>query len=210
MRIPVHQLTPAADRREVAAHWQPVSAHDALQRERGSGLSDPSRRFLNFSVATIFVSCLAFGSSSWAEDLDDLAWLAGHWVSGGIDDTGDFEEVWLTPKGGTMAGSFRWVFPDGNQVLEYLIIEETVDAIYFRFKHFKTDYVTWEKETPNTYRMVELTDNKVVFDLVEENAKVPNHIYYLRDGNKLEFLGWNDKEEDTDALRLHFIRKKIR
>lgn len=23
MRIPVHQLTPAADRREVAAHWQP-------------------------------------------------------------------------------------------------------------------------------------------------------------------------------------------
>ncbi len=208
MRIPGHQSIPAADRREVAAHWQPAGAHDAIQRGRGSGLSDPLTRFLNFSVVAIFVSCLTFGSSSWAEDLDDLAWLAGHWVSGGIDDTGDFEEVWLTPKGGTMAGSFRWVFPDGNQVLEYLIIEENADAVHFRFKHFNTDYITWEKETPNTYRMVELTDNKVVFDLVEENAKVPNHIYYLRDGNKLEFLGWNEKEEDADALRLHFIRKK--
>ena len=26
--------------------------------------------------------------------------------------------VWLTPRGGSMVGSFRWVFPDGRQVLD--------------------------------------------------------------------------------------------
>lgn len=120
-----------------------------------------------------------------AGELDRLSWLAGHWVS----PDGAAEEVWLEPKGGSMAGSFRWVFPNGKQVLEYLVIEETESEVIFRFKHYETSFQPWEKDEPNTYRMAELTDSRVLFVRISGNDKVPARYSYEREGDTLTFRG---------------------
>jgi hypothetical protein len=136
-----------------------------------------------------------------AGELDRLAWLAGHWVT----EDGAAEENWLEPRGGTMTGSFRWVFPNGNQVLEYLVIEEKDGVITFRFKHYNTDFEPWEKDEANTYRLRELTDSQIIFDLVSDNAKVPKVYRYTRTGDTLTFSGESSTGEPP--LVLNFQRR---
>ena len=142
--------------------------------------------------------CLAFylmlaAHTTWAGELDKLSWLAGHWVS----KDGAAEEHWLEPRGGTMTGSFRWVFPNGHQVLEYLVIEENDGEIMFRFKHYGTDFVPWEKEQANTYRLVELSDNNVVFELEYSSGKVPQRYEYRREEDRLTFRGESEGNEKS-------------
>ena len=153
-------------------------------------------------VVTLCLIALLTTSQAAAAELAKLAWLAGHWV--GAD--GSYEEVWLAPKQGSMAGSFRWVFPDGNQVLEYLVIEESEDGLKFRFKHFNTNFEPWEKDEPNTYRLEKLSDNKVTFVRVVDNEKAPFKLHYSRQGDVLTFTGEGDPG-DGDPLVLEFLRK---
>ena len=104
-----------------------------------------------------------------------------------------------------MTGSFRWVFPNGQQVLEYLVIEETNDGMTFRFKHYGTDFVPWEKDKANTYRLVELTEDSVTFELTYSSGKVPQRYQYRREGDKLTFHGEN--EGDEKPLVIEFQRQ---
>lgn len=131
-----------------------------------------------------------------AGELESLAWLSGHWVS----EDGTAEEVWLAPRDGSMAGSFRWVFPDGDQVLEYLVIEETPEAVWFRFKHFGTDYEPWEKDAPNTYRLEGTADGSATFVRTSTNDRAPLRIVYSRQGDRLTFRGEGDAGEDPLVL----------
>lgn len=141
-------------------------------------------------------------STTHASELEKLGWLAGHWVS----PDGAAEEVWLEPKGGTMSGSFRWVFPNGNVVLEYMVIEQTEDGITFRFKHYNPNFEPWEKGEPNTYRVIAIEDHSVSFERVSENDKAPLKYRYSRQDDMLEFMGEGDSGEDPLVLRFH-IRK---
>jgi len=138
-----------------------------------------------------------------AAQLDDLEWLSGHWVAA----NGDYEEVWLAPAGGTMVGSFRWVFPNGRQVLEFLVIEESEDDIVFRYKHFNTDYEPWEKEAPNTYRLLEVDTNRVSFVRTSDNSKVPYTMTYTRAGDRLTFVGAGAPGSTEEPLKLEFQRR---
>lgn len=136
-----------------------------------------------------------------AAELDDLAWLAGHWVT----DDGSAEEHWLEPRGGTMTGQFRWVFPNGGQVLEYLVIEEKDGAVIFRFKHYGTDFVPWEKDEANAYRLVDLDEHAVTFERISANTKVPQSYRYERDGDRLTFRG--ESEGSDEPLVIEFQRR---
>jgi hypothetical protein len=140
-------------------------------------------------------------TSAWAFDLNQLGWLSGHWVS----DDGAAEEVWLAPRGGSMTGSFRWVFPNGSQVLEYLVIEQKGEDITFRFKHFGTDFVPQEKNEPNTYRLVDLTADTVTFKLISDNPKAPQRYQYRRTGDTLTFRG--ERPDMGEPLVIEFKRK---
>lgn len=153
-------------------------------------------------IATLCVIALLSMSQAVAAELAKLGWLAGHWVAA----DGSYEEVWLAPSQGSMVGSFRWVFPDGGQVLEFLVIEESEDGVLFRFKHFNTDFEPWEKQAPNTYRLEKLTDSSVTFTRILDNDKVPFKLHYSRQGDALTFTGEGDPG-NGDPLVLEFLRK---
>jgi hypothetical protein len=136
-----------------------------------------------------------------AGGLEDLAWLAGHWATG----DGAAEEVWLAPRGGTMTGSFRWVFPDGRQVLEYLVIEERDGQATLRFKHFGTDYVPWEKDAPNEYRLEHAEDGLAEFARLSERDTIPLRMVYRREGDRLHFRATG--EDGEEPLEIEFLRR---
>jgi len=148
---------------------------------------------------------LLTGANTSAAELERLDWLAGHWV----DEDGAYEEVWLAPAGGTMVGSFRWIFPDERQVLEFLVIDESEAGIAFRFKHFERSFEPWEKQQPNTYQLSSLTDQSVTFIRTSDNTNVPYSLSYTRDGDRLLFIGESEPGTPSDPLRLEFRRKQL-
>ncbi|MYG48256.1 MAG: hypothetical protein F4164_02555 [Gemmatimonadales bacterium] len=96
-----------------------------------------------------------------AIDLDELAWIAGHW--GGDAFGGQIEEAWFSPAGRSMSGSFRLI-RDGLAVMyELLLLEQDDDGeIYYRFKHVGRGWVPWE-ETRLEYRLTALEGRKATF-----------------------------------------------
>jgi hypothetical protein len=137
-----------------------------------------------------------------AGDLDRLGWMAGHWTS--LD--GAAEEVWLEPRGGTMTGSFRWLFPNRRQVLEYIVIEETAEGVLLRFKHYDSNFEPWEKDEPNIYRMQSLTETSVSFELLNEQPRVPRYLRYHRRGDTLTFLGESPGDDAPVSLTFRLGR----
>lgn len=134
---------------------------------------------------------------AWAGDLDELSFMTGHWVAANGDD--HYEEVWFAPRSGTLPGSFRWVFPNGRQVLEFLVIEETDEGVFFRFKHFNPDYTAWEEE-PNSYRLASVEEDAATFERISENTDVPRTLSYSREGNILTFVGTGDNEREASLV----------
>ncbi|MDE2879934.1 DUF6265 family protein [Candidatus Palauibacter soopunensis] len=96
-----------------------------------------------------------------AIDLDELAWIAGHW--GGDAFGGQIEEAWFSPAGRSMSGSFRLV-RDGLAVMyELLLLEQDDDGeIYYRFKHISRGWEPWE-ETRLEYRLTALEGRRATF-----------------------------------------------
>ena len=83
------------------------------------------------------------------------------------------------------------------------MIEEKNKQIFLRFKHFEVDYIPWEKEEPNLYKLESSIDRQVTFTRLSENDKVPLKLIYRRDQNHLYFTGIGDAGEDP--LELAFV-----
>ena len=124
--------------------------------------------------------------AAWAGDglkVADLAWLAEDWQL--RDDEGFAQEAWLAPESGYMSGVFR-LFSDGRfMVHEYMQIGEEAEGVLLRFKHFRPDYSTWEKDRPLKLELVELRDGYARFENVAPTPEAPDMIEYQRDGDRL-------------------------
>lgn len=141
--------------------------------------------------------------------LNGLQWLAGSWHGTGLG--GEFEEHWLTPAGGTMLGTFRLVRENAKQVIEYVMVSEEPDRIVMRFKHFNTDYSTWENDLPLEFTLVSLSDNEAVFHSEVPGQHSPRRIVYrLTDGGgSLSAVVFGSDEDGwlTESFDLHFSRQ---
>lgn len=116
-------------------------------------------RFLLVTASLAFAA--GAGPASAQRTIEDLGWIAGHW--GGSAFGGEAEEGWFTPSGAAMSGVFRLVRDGEAVVYELLLIEQDADGeIHYRFKHVGPGWEPWE-ETPNEYRLTELTDRKATF-----------------------------------------------
>ncbi len=160
--------------------------------------------FAGLHFAGLGFAALDFpGLGASGAELQQLGFMSGHWLGAGGE---PYEEVWLEPRDGTLPGTFRWVIPDGRQVLEFLVIEETQDGVYLRFKHFDTDYVPWEAGEPHVYRLTAVAGSSATFERVSSNTDAPRTLFYKRDGDTLTFRGTGDHPEE-DPLVLVFTRR---
>jgi len=118
----------------------------------------------------ILLSGTSFSQESDKNDItiDDLSWLAGHWYGEAFG--GESEEIWNTPSGGTMVGTFK-LFDEKN-VNFYEIMIITIDSIgpVLKLKHFNADLTGWEeKGDVITFPFKNFSPNRIDFDGISYN-----------------------------------------
>jgi hypothetical protein len=133
-------------------------------------------------------------SNGFAASLEDLDFMTGRWQRSNAD--GVAEEWWMEPRGNTKVAAFRWAQDDRLLTIELVIISQEDDGIYLRFKHYGAQYDPWEKNEPNTYRLVRAGGNAAFFTQVSSNDKVPPVIVYRLTDAGLEFRGTDDADEE--------------
>ncbi|WP_020526273.1 DUF6265 family protein [Flexithrix dorotheae] len=127
-------------------------------------------QILIFFIIQGFIPCFAQNTLSYDStgvapegNLKDIAWIAGHWKGeafGGIT-----EEVWTSPLGGSMMGSFKLVVNNEVNFYEILTIAEEGNSLILRLKHFHGDLKGWEeKDETVDFPLVKMTSGKVYFD----------------------------------------------
>lgn len=101
--------------------------------------------------------------SSPAANLEDVAWIAGHWSGEAMG--GTFEETWNPPMGGSMMGMFKFVQNDAVGFYEILTIVPRDKSLLLRLKHFDASLKGWEEKDKSVeFPLVEITENEVRFD----------------------------------------------
>ena len=140
--------------------------------------------------------------------LNGLHWLVGSWRGTGLG--GEIEEHWLAARGGTMLGTFRLVRARGAQVVEYVMITEEPGRVVMRFRHFNTDYTTWENDRPLEFTLVRLSDHEAVFHSEVPSQHAPRRITYRLTEEGLLSAAAARSDEDgrlTERFNLQFSRR---
>jgi len=128
-------------------------------------------RARRFPLAVAAVTAALAAADARAQTVDDLGWMAGHWVGEAFG--GRIEEAWFAPAGGSLSGSFRLVRGGRAEMYELLLIEQDEDGdIHYRFKHVGRGWQPWEDE-PLEYRLASLEGRKATFRSTAEEP-VPN------------------------------------
>lgn len=115
--------------------------------------------------------------------LDQVAWLAGHWIGEGLG--GVSEEMWSPPAGGAMMGNYR-LLRDGAPVFyEFLLLVEENDTLILKLKHFDPDLAGWEEKADFVdFPLVAIEADAIHFDglTYERQADGSMRIYLLLHG----------------------------
>ena len=121
-----------------------------------------------------------------------LAWITGDWVGEGFG--GEIEETWLPPRGGALPGIFRLTRDDQTVFYEIFTIEDGVDGLVMRLKHFHPDLRGWEeKDEMLTWPGEVLGEHHARFGPVE---------YELRDDGSLRILVTTSTGENAQPNEL--------
>ena len=95
--------------------------------------------------------------------LDQVAWIAGSWVGRGFG--GTFEEVWTSPRAGSMVGLYKHGSDEAVNFYEIQLIVEEEGTLLWKVKHFSPDFVGWEeKDGYVTFPLVEVAQDTAWFD----------------------------------------------
>jgi hypothetical protein len=159
-------------------------------------------------ILLTITAMLALAAPAQAAKLKDLGWLEGHWAASGESHV---EEIWNAPRAGTMTGMFRLIGGEKLRVLEYMVISEEKDGVFFRFKHFRADYSTWEGDgAPLTLKLQEAKEGRAVFRNTIAAENQPSYIsYLLGDDGALTILvgGPPDEADKGETLKFVLIRQ---
>lgn len=141
-------------------------------------------------------------------NLEAIHWLSGSWHGEGLG--GHMEEVWSPIAGGTMLATFRLVVDDKVRVIEYIMVTAEADRVVLRFKHFRTDFTTWEEDRPLEFTLVEATPTKAVFHSAIPEQHSPRRIVYdlmAEDRLQVTVAGSADDGEINDRFQIQFTRE---
>lgn len=129
------------------------------------------------------------GNKSPEANIDEVAWIAGHWKGEALG--GIVEEVWTEPLGGSMMCAFKLVVDNKVKFYELCSIYEENNTLQFRLKHFNYDLKGWEeKDETVDFPFIKLDENKAYFDgfTFEKVSENEMNIYVLfgKEGNHKE------------------------
>jgi hypothetical protein len=151
---------------------------------------------------------LGFSVAGYAQEfkasVSDLAFMAGTWQV--KHEWGDMEEYWGAPMGTSMVSSFRCV-KDGKPVFyEFVVIEQEGEIPVMKLRHFNSGSIGWEeKNTPLSYPLVSLKDNKAVFEAKDQSVR----LIYAVVSDKLDVvLEEKNKKGEWEKIVFNFLRKK--
>jgi hypothetical protein len=97
------------------------------------------------------------------ESISQLDWLTGTWEGDGLG--GTCEEIWSRPQAGVMMGMFRLIKGGALAFYEFMTIEQEVDHLVLRIKHFDRGLIGWEKQDEvHESRSLTQGEMSVVFD----------------------------------------------
>lgn len=114
------------------------------------------------------------GQETALSNIDDVAWLAGHWLSDVDGET--VEEAWLSPRGGVMLGVNRTVKSGRPTQFEFLrIAQEDGKVVY---------YASPGGRMPVAFTLVEQDEHTAHFSNPEHDF--PKDIWYERSEDKLK------------------------
>jgi len=122
-------------------------------------------------------------------DLSVTSWVAGHWHGEAFG--GTTEEVWTSPLGGSMMGSFKLVVDGKVNFYELITLSEVNGTLILKLKHFNANLTGWEeKDETVDFRLVKVTPKKVFFDAFtfEKVSDIEINVYVVidHDGQKTE------------------------
>lgn len=128
------------------------------------------------------------GQTSPAASIEDVSWIAGHWV--GEAWGGKAEEIWSEPLGGAMMGSFRHVVEGKVSLYEFMNIVEAGNSLMLKIKHFNGDLSGWEEKGESVdFELVKLGKNMAYFNEFTFELKDEDHLslYVLIEGKEETF-----------------------
>jgi len=96
-------------------------------------------------------------------NINDVSFITGYWVGEAFG--GQIEEVWTSPLGDSIMGSFKLVVDEKVEFYELCTISEENETLVFRLKHFHNDLKGWEeKDERINSQLVKIEKNKVFFN----------------------------------------------
>ena len=142
--------------------------------------------------------------------LQDLSWLAGHWV--GTTASGEhIEEMWMPERDGLMIGSFRWERGQGRWLFEFMSLDTGTAAaptpLTFRLKHFDRGFRGLEDKAVSTTLMPkEVSASRVLFEMNEAGRVVRlTYTYSAPDGLLVVF---DETAPGQTAVHIEFPFKR--
>jgi hypothetical protein len=137
--------------------------------------------------------------------LDDLSWLAGDWH--GEREGVCFDEQWSAPAGNTMMCMFRWIQGEQVRFYEFVIIEQEVEELILRIKHFNPGLIGWEtKEESIAFTLVEMDEEKAVF--IKQDAPDPLWLVYRLQNENTLIAGFENESEASKPSDEKFLFKR--
>lgn len=170
-------------------------ASDGPGRLNVNTLTKPHRRL--YLIATI-AATMGLMLSGWAVAGDepaeaktsadekhsvfDLEWIAGNWE--GEIFGGPIQEMWTTPRGGSMAGVSRMGGSSKKSTYECLLIEQVDGVPTMYLRHFNSKLAAREGKDAMAYKLVSLKDKTAVFKTDDTKLSF-SEISYSREGDIL-------------------------
>jgi hypothetical protein len=132
-------------------------------------INSTAKRQTLFALGFLFATTWAGTGVASEEQVEHLAWLAGHWRA--EDEGVRHEEVWIPPAGGVMLGLHREVGKEGGVFFEFLRIAETESGVFYFAQPLGHPAVG--------FRLVRSSTQRVVFENPEHDY--PQRILYWLD-----------------------------
>jgi len=112
----------------------------------------------------------------------DLDWIAGNWE--GEIFGGPIQEMWTSPRGGSMAGVSRMGGSASKSTYESLLIEQVDGTPTMYLRHFGSKLAAREGKEAMAYPLASLNNQTAVFKTADTKLSF-SEISYSRDGDVL-------------------------